>query len=408
MKRLLAGLIAAASLLLAQPPLPEAARAQLQTGIGILQGAQAPEDLDRAIACFRAAVKAAPQSAEPHFFLGTALATTRSRSRQAIDALIRYLELAPGAPDAEAVKAEIARLEGLRAWRRTSGGAGFSIAALGKGFVVRSVFPDSPVAQSGLRRGDRLVGINRKSLEGLDLVQVTQLLDGPPESTCLLEITRGGKPVSIVFKRSLLHTAPSGVLAIEEGDFSEEVLRAPVPVVVVLWSPWCPFCPKVLASASALAAAHGPRLKVVSVDVDEAPDLVQHLRVTGIPAVRFLRNGVVVDGLQGADPGALQAKVQGLLAPAGRLGIQLGASAPPEPPGVVVRAIQPGSPAAAADLRPGDRLLAADGADLQGFSVAQAGAALRGAPGSSVTLKVQRPGASAPHTVTLVRQAFQP
>lgn len=406
MKRILAGLLLTSIALGAQATLPEAARAQLQTGVDILQGAQAPEDLNRAIEAFRAAVKSAPESAEPYFYLGTALATTNSHSRSAIDAFRRYLELAPNAPDAEAVKGEIAKLEALRAWRRTSGGAGFSIAALGKGFVIRSVFTNSPVAQSGLRRGDRLVSINRKPLAGLNLLDVIRLLDGPPGTACLLGITRGDKPLAIVFKRALLQAPLSGVLPIEEGDFPEEVLQASVPVAVVAWAPWCPFCPKVLDAAAALAAAHGPRLKVVSFDVDEAPEVVERLQVTGIPAVRFLRGGLVVDGLQGVDPAALKAKAEAVLAPAGRLGIQLGTAA--EGGGVVILSVQPGSPSASADLRPGDRLIAADDCDLQGFTMIQVAAALRGSPGTSVTLKVQRSGAATPHTVSLVRQAPTP
>ncbi len=397
---LLPGLLA-----LAQTPLPEAARSHLQSGIAALQGAQSPDDLNRAIESFGAAVKAAPDTAEPYFFLGTALATSRSSSKPALDAFRRYLELAPKAPDGEAVRAEIAKLEALRAWRRTSGGAGFSIAAFNKGFFIRSVFPNSPVTRTGLRRGDRLTSINKKPLEGLSLIQVTQLLDGPADTTCILDVERGGKPLAIAFKRAVLQPQPSGVVPIEGGDFTEEALRAPTPVMLVLWAPWCPFCPKALEAASAVAAAHSGRLKVVSLDVDEGPNVVEWLGVSGIPAVRFIADGRVVDGLQGADPAAMKAKAEALLRPVGRLGLELGPATTEDAPGVVIRSLQPGTPAAASELKPGDRLLAADDLDLTPYTLPQVVVALRGAPGTTVTLKVARTGVSGHLAVPLTRVA---
>ncbi len=403
MRAMIVSLLLPGLLATAQTPLPEAARRHLQSGITALQGAQSPDDLNRAIESFGAAVKAAPDAAEPYFFLGTALATSRSNSRPALDAFRRYLKLAPQAPDGEAVREEIAKLEALRAWRRTSGGAGFSIAALGKGYFIRSVFPNSPVTQTGLRRGDRLVSINKKPLEGLSLIQVTQLLDGPADTTCILGVERGGKPLLIAFKRALLQPPPAGVVPIEEGDFGDEVLRAPTPVMLVPWAPWCPFCPKALEAASAMAAAHGGRLKVVSLDVDEGPGLVTSLRVTGIPAVRFIAGGRVVDGLQGADPAAMKAKAEALLQPVGRLGLELGPATVEDAPGAVIKSILPGTPAAASDLKPGDRLLAADGLDLTPLTLPQVLVALRGAPGTAVTLKVARSGVAEPLSVALLR-----
>lgn len=403
MRTMILSLFLPGLLAMAQAPLPEAARGHLQVGIATLQSAQSPDDLNRAIESFGAAVKAAPDAAEPYFFLGTALATSRSNSRPALDAFRRYLKLAPQAPDGEAVRAEIAKLEALRAWRRTSGGAGFSIAALGKGFFIRSVFPNSPVTQTGLRRGDRLVSINKKPLEGLSLIQVTQLLDGPADTACVLGVERGGRPLLIAFKRALLQPPPAGVVPIEEGDFTEEALRTPTPVMLVLWAPWCPFCPKALEAASAVAAAQGGRLKVVSLDVDDGPNLVAWLGVTGIPAVRFIADGRVVDGLQGADPAAMKAKAEALLRPAGRLGLELGPATVEDAPGVVIRSIQPGTPAAASDLKPGDRLLAADGLDLTSLTLSQVIVALRGAPGTAVALKVARSGVAEPLSIALLR-----
>jgi thioredoxin 2 len=57
----------------------------------------------------------------------------------------------------------------------------------------------------------------------------------------------------------------------------------------------------------------------MSVDVDENPDLVKQLGLAGIPTALFLRDGKVVDTLNGADPVAMNAKGEALFFPQGRL-----------------------------------------------------------------------------------------
>ena len=67
-----------------------------------------------------------------------------------------------------------------------------------------------------------------------------------------------------------------------EDDFAEEV-RAPVPVVVDLWAPWCGPCRMVSPALEALARSHAGRVKLVKVDVDRAPGVAARFEVMGIP-----------------------------------------------------------------------------------------------------------------------------
>lgn len=68
-----------------------------------------------------------------------------------------------------------------------------------------------------------------------------------------------------------------------------------------------------------------------------------------------------------------------------------------------------GSPAARAGIRPGDRLVAIDGAPTQGWGREQAAARLRGARGSTVVLRLVAPGdaPTPPRAVRLTRELVE-
>jgi carboxyl-terminal processing protease len=83
------------------------------------------------------------------------------------------------------------------------------------------------------------------------------------------------------------------------------------------------------------------------------------------------------------------------------LGLTLGQRAD----GLYLAAVDDSSPASTAGLRAGDQLLAADGRDLTAVPLADALGLLAGAPGQSVTLRVQRPQEADVREAKLVRVA---
>ena len=71
---------------------------------------------------------------------------------------------------------------------------------------------------------------------------------------------------------------------------------------------------------------------------------------------------------------------------------------------IVIVAPLPGGPAERAGAQPGDRIVKIDGKSTEGWTGEEASKALRGKPGSSVTLEIERPGASSPIELFVTRQ----
>jgi thioredoxin 2 len=87
----------------------------------------------------------------------------------------------------------------------------------------------------------------------------------------------------------------------DQASFQAEV-NASVPVLIDMWAPWCGPCKMIEPSLEELSREHAGRLKVVKVNIDEAPAIAERYGVRGIPALVLTRNGTEVARLAGAVP----------------------------------------------------------------------------------------------------------
>jgi thioredoxin 2 len=100
---------------------------------------------------------------------------------------------------------------------------------------------------------------------------------------------------------AVCHHALPWVVEADQQSYDEE-LRSTLPVLVDFWAPWCGPCRMVSPAVERLATEMAGRLKVVKLNVDEAPDVAGRYQVQGIPLLVLHRDGEEIDRRVGALP----------------------------------------------------------------------------------------------------------
>jgi thioredoxin len=82
--------------------------------------------------------------------------------------------------------------------------------------------------------------------------------------------------------------------------FLERVRKSPRPVVVDFWAPWCGPCRAIGPRVEQLGKDYAGRVDVWKVNADEQPEVLQALRIYGIPTLIAFHKGAEVTRRTGA------------------------------------------------------------------------------------------------------------
>ena len=83
----------------------------------------------------------------------------------------------------------------------------------------------------------------------------------------------------------------SEVKTLTDATFDDEVGKAPTPMIVDFWAPWCGPCRMVGPIIDEIAQEHGDKVAIGKVNVDENPGIASKFGIMSIPTIMLFKDG---------------------------------------------------------------------------------------------------------------------
>ncbi len=89
------------------------------------------------------------------------------------------------------------------------------------------------------------------------------------------------------------------MLHLTANNFSAEIAKSHLPVVVMFYAAWCGKCAMMKPLIEDIETAYLKRVLFCEVEVDESPALTERYKASIVPTFAFFQNGRLLGELQG-------------------------------------------------------------------------------------------------------------
>lgn len=87
---------------------------------------------------------------------------------------------------------------------------------------------------------------------------------------------------------------------VTEKNFEPEVLKSPLPFLLLAWAPWCPTCRAFLPVIDDYTREAKGKVKVGKLNVDDNPNLGSRYSIMSVPQILVFDSGQLKETLPGA------------------------------------------------------------------------------------------------------------